>query len=89
VFHVLDPAEIEFNYDEASAFEDLETGEQIPVVPETLAEQYRALIREHSEAIASKCAELRVDYTLVNTATPLDLALFNYLSARERLTRVR
>jgi uncharacterized protein (DUF58 family) len=89
VFHVLDPAEIEFNYDEASAFEDLETGEQIPVVPETLAEQYRALIREHSEAIASKCAELRVDYTLVNTATPLYLALFNYLSARERLTRVR
>ena len=42
VFHVLDPAEIEFNYDQASAFEDLESGEQIPVVPEALAEQYRA-----------------------------------------------
>lgn len=89
VFHLLDPAEIEFPYDDASAFEDLETGEQIPVVPESLAEQYRTLVREHSEALASKCAELRVDYTLVNTSTPLDAALFNYLSARERLTRVR
>lgn len=89
VFHVLDPAEIEFTYDDASAFEDLETGEQIPVVPEALAAQYRTLVREHSEALAAKCAELRVDYTLVNTSTPLDLILFNYLSARERLTRVR
>jgi uncharacterized protein (DUF58 family) len=89
VFHVLDPAEIEFPYDDASAFEDLETGEQIPVVPEALAEQYRTLVREHTEALAAKCAELRVDYTLVNTSTPLDLVLFNYLSARERLTRVR
>jgi uncharacterized protein (DUF58 family) len=89
VFHVLDPAEIEFAYEDASAFEDLETGEQIPVVPESLAEQYRSLIREHSEALASKCAELRVDYSLVNTSVPLDAALFNYLSARERLTRVR
>ena len=89
VFHVLDPAEIEFAYEDASAFEDLETGEQIPIVPEALAEQYRTLVREHSEALAARCAELRVDYALVNTSTPLDLALFNYLSARERLMRVR
>ena len=31
----------------------------------------------------------RVDYTLINTATPLDYALFKYLSARQRLSRVR
>ena len=33
VFHVLDPQEIDFDYDDASSFEDLESGEQIPVVP--------------------------------------------------------
>src|SRR5262249_52040694 len=43
VFHVLDPAELDFTYDDPSAFEDLESGEQIPVVPESLAEQYRKL----------------------------------------------
>jgi uncharacterized protein (DUF58 family) len=89
VFHVLDPAEIEFTYDDASAFEDLESGEQIPVVPEALAEQYRALVREHSEALRSKCSELRIDYALLNTSAPLDHALFSYLSMREQLSRVR
>src|SRR5919107_3861247 len=89
VFHVLDPAEVDFGYDQASAFEDLESGEQIPVVPEALAEQYRALIREHSEALRSKFSELRVDYALLNTATPLDHALFTYLSMREQLNRVK
>ena len=85
----LDPAEVEFTYDQASAFEDLESGEQIPVVPEALAEQYRALIREHSDTLRSKFSELRIDYQLINTATSLDQALFSYLSMREQLTRVR
>jgi len=89
VFHVLDPAEIEFKYDEASAFEDLESGEQIPIVPQALAETYRQLIREHSDALRSKFSELRIDYALLNTAAPLDYALFNYLSMREQLNRVR
>jgi uncharacterized protein (DUF58 family) len=89
VFHVLDPAEIDFGYDQASAFEDLESGEQIPVVPQAFAEQYRALIREHSEALRTKFSELRVDYALLNTSTPLDHALFTYLSVREQLSRVR
>ena len=89
VFHVLDPAELDFGYDQASAFEDLESGEQIPVVPQAFAEQYRALIREHSEALRTKLSELRVDYALLNTSTPLDHALFTYLSVREQLSRVR
>ena len=89
VFHVLDPAEIEFDYDQASAFEDLESGEQIPIVPEALAEQYRALVREHVDALRSKFSELRIDYQLLDTAMPLDHALFSYLSMREQLSRVR
>ncbi len=89
VFHVLDPAEIDFPYDDASAFEDLESGEQIPVVPEALAGKYRELVRAHIETLASKFAEIRIDYSLLNTANALDHALFNYLSMRERLNRVR
>lgn len=89
VFHVLDPAEIEFTYDQASAFEDLETGEQLPVVPDALAEQYRTLVREHTQALRSKFSGLRVDYELLNTARPLDYALFSYLSMREQLSRSR
>ena len=89
IFHVLDEAEIEFDFKDPSAFEDLENGEQIPIVPDALAEQYRALVREHIAALTARAAEHRVDYTMLNTSTPLDYALFNYLSIRDRLTRVR
>jgi hypothetical protein len=86
---VLDPAEIAFPFGDASSFEDLETGEQIPVVPEALAQNYRAMIREHIEALAARCAELRIDYALFDTSKPLDHALFTYLSTRDRLNRTR
>jgi len=33
VMHLLDPAELNFNFDSAGTFEDLESGERIPVVP--------------------------------------------------------
>lgn len=89
IFHVLDPAEIDFTFDEASSFEDLESGEQIPVVPKSFARQYQQLIKEHVAALTAKCAEHRIDYALINTAKPLDEALFRYLSTRERLSRVR
>jgi uncharacterized protein (DUF58 family) len=89
VFHVLDPAELDFPYRDASRFEDLETGEEMPVVPESFAEQYRKLMREHIEALSHKFSEARVDYVTLNTSRPLDDALFHYLGNRERLMRVR
>ena len=89
VFHVLDPAEIEFPYRDPSRFQDLESGEEMPVVPDVFAEQYRKMIREHIEALRSKCSESRIDYVLLNTSKPLDEALFSYLGNRERLMRVR
>ena len=89
LFHVLDPAEIDFTFEDASSFEDLESGEQLPVVPDALREQYRAMIREHIAALTTKASEQRVDYTMLNTSVPLDYALFAYMSARDRLSRTR
>lgn len=89
VFHVLDPAEIVFDYDSASAFEDLESGAQIPVVPQALASQYRALIQQHVDTLRARFSELRIDYALLDTSTSIDQALFTYLSMRELMTRVR
>ncbi len=65
VFHVLDPAELDFPYTEASRFEDLETGEEVPVVPDSFADQYRKLMREHIEALTTKFSEARIDYVLL------------------------
>jgi uncharacterized protein (DUF58 family) len=89
VFHLLDPTEIEFPFDEAAPFEDLETTERIPVVPETLREEYRALMREHLGTLTERMNRSQIDYCQVNIAKPLDHVLFDYLSRRERLRRVR
>jgi uncharacterized protein (DUF58 family) len=89
LFHVLDPAEIDFTFTDASSFEDLESGEQMPVVPDGLREQYRAMIRQHIATLTTKSSEQRVDYNMLNTSVPLDYALFSYMSIRDRLTRTR
>ena len=89
VFHVLDPAEIEFPYTEPSRFVDLESGEEVPVVPEGFAAPYRKLMQEHISALRSKCSDARIDYVMLDTSKPLDEALFHYLGNRERLMRVR
>jgi uncharacterized protein (DUF58 family) len=89
VFHLLDAAELNFEYADPSAFEDLESGEQIPIVPEALASQYRELVQAHITALTERFSANRIDYSLINTSSPLDHALFTYLSTRERLSRTR
>ncbi len=89
VMQVLDPAELDLPFDEASNFEDMETGESIPVVPELLREQYRTLMEKHTATLAQMMREERIDYALFNTAQPLDHALFAYLADRQRLSRIR
>ena len=94
VFHVLDPQELAFDFAEPRQFEpcqfeDLETGERIPVVPERIRAGYKGLIESHVAQIARLMGESRVDYCQTDTARPLDHALYDYLSRRQRLQRVR
>ncbi len=89
VFHILDPAEIRFPYDESANYRDLETGESIPVVPDYLREQYRKLVSEHIERLSRVLGDNRIDYAMFDTSIPLDFALLNYLSNRQRRIRVR
>jgi len=89
VFHLLDPTELDFPFDQAANFADLETGERLPVVPAALRAQYRQMLEQHVSELSRTLRENRIDYALLNTSEPLDHALFHYLSSRERLSRVR
>lgn len=84
VFHLLDPLELEMNLDEPALMEDLETGERMEVSPEYAGPQYRKLMEDHIARIGQDCRSARIDYELVPTSRPLDFALFQYLSARQR-----
>ncbi len=89
VLQVLDPAELDLPFEDAANFEDMETGEAIPVVPSLLRDQYRSLMQEHTATLARLMRAERIDYALFNTAQPLDHALFAYLADRQRLSRTR
>ncbi|HUF25492.1 MAG TPA: DUF58 domain-containing protein [Gemmatimonadaceae bacterium] len=89
VFHVLDRAELEFPFDTASQFEDVESGEKLPVIPDKLRSRYREMIAGHIDTLGRLLGQNRIDYTLFDTSKPLDHALFTYLSNRQRLMRVR
>lgn len=89
LFHVLDPQEVDFSFAEPSSFEDLESGDQIPIVPAALADQYRSLVAAHIEALTTRASQQQIDYMLLNTSQPLDYALFRFLSMRERMSRTR
>jgi uncharacterized protein (DUF58 family) len=89
VMQLLDPSELGFTFDAAGTFEDLETGERLPIVPARLRERYTELISDHVAAVERLLGEGRVDYLLVDTSKPVDEVLFEYLVRRERLRTVR
>lgn len=89
VFQVLDPAERTFPFEEAMDVEDLESGDRLPVIPGALRERYRELMEQHLTAVENVLLQQQVDYSLFETSQPLDFALFEYLTRRERLSRVR
>ena len=88
-FHLLDPAELEFPFEAAATFEDLESGDRVPIVPEDLRERYHELIRAHLETLTQRMAATRVDYDVLDTSKPLDFALHTYLARRHELRRTR
>ena len=89
VFHLLDPAELTFPFDQPASYEDLESGEKIPVVPEQARARYQELVQDHIRSLSRVLGENRIDYELFDTSKPLDHALFSYLSRRERMVRLR
>ena len=89
VFHLLDPAELQFTYESAASFRDLESETMIPIVPDELADEYRTLIGQHTEELERLFTGSRIDYNVLDTSKPLDYALFRYLSSREKMARAR
>jgi uncharacterized protein (DUF58 family) len=85
VFHLQDPAEVEFPYREEGLFRDVETGEQLNVLPWEVAKEFRRRLDERVSFYKRGCSENRIDYEQVLTSTPFDTALLRYLEKRQRM----
>jgi uncharacterized protein (DUF58 family) len=84
VFHVLDPDEIEFPFERATRFEDLETSEEVMAVPSVVREHYLAQMNALIERYRRDLGACGIDYCLISTEQPLEIALLAYLSTRAR-----
>ncbi len=82
VFHVMDEAEIEFPFERMTRFEGLENLGHLVANPRSLREAYLAEVESFRRRIRRGCTANRIDYVLLNTATPLDVALSSYLARR-------
>ena len=84
VFHVQDATELEFDFEGAALFRDMETGEEMEIDPATLRSAYVEKMQELCEFYRKGLSELGVDYHLVNTRQSYDHALTAYLNRRSR-----
>jgi uncharacterized protein (DUF58 family) len=84
VFHVLDPAERTFPFERPVRFKDLESGDEIMATPHAVRAQYLAELEALMEKYRRELRLAGIDYTLVDTSQPLDMALLSYLSVRGR-----
>jgi uncharacterized protein (DUF58 family) len=87
VMRVLDPAEVNFEFTEPEIFEDLESGRELYVDPETVRESYLERFAAHQSAIRRACDGLGIDYYDLSTSNPLETALFDFLNSRMRRGR--
>jgi uncharacterized protein (DUF58 family) len=85
VFQVLDPDELEFPFERATRFEDLETGEELMAVPGLVREHYLRQIGGLIDHYRRELGAVGIDYQLLKTTDPLELALLSYLSTRSRM----
>ena len=85
VFQVLDPVEKNFGFDRDAIFIDLESNEQITSQPFQIQKAYQQAMNDYLQRIKSECLNLGIQYNLIETNQPFDLALMSFISKRARL----
>ncbi|MGE0815590.1 MAG: DUF58 domain-containing protein [Vicinamibacterales bacterium] len=84
VFHLLDPQELCFTFSDAARFRDPESSNEVFADPAVVREGYLAAVRGMVETYRRELGGAGVDYHMLDTSHPLDVALMSYLSARAR-----
>ncbi len=84
VLQVLDPAERTFPFEGPTRFADLESDDEVRVVPGQIREHYLRQMAALQERYRSELRLADVDYQLIDTSTPLDTAILGYLETRGR-----
>jgi len=84
LFQVLDPAELEFPYQDPTLFLSTEDGRSVEANGRDVKAGYLEVFHGWLEQVKRQAAEQDVDHTLCRTDRPLDEVLLPFLARRER-----
>ncbi len=85
VMQVLDPMERSFAFGTDAIFRDVESQEELMTQPWHIQKAYRESMTEFLDNYRKECRENAIDYLMLDTSTPFDRALMEYLTKRRRL----
>ncbi len=84
LFHILDPVEMSFIDSAPVRLIDSETKEELFSQPADVRKEYEKLMKNFVEKYKSECIKNNIDYLLLTTDTPFDIALLKYLNKRKK-----
>lgn len=87
LFHILDPYELTFPFETITFFESMEDDRRILAEPKSIKDRYISEVNRFIKQFKQACFENQIDYWLINSSTPLDQALINFLARRESALR--
>lgn len=87
LFHVLDPAELDFPFHDATRFRGLEGWADVIVEPQALRRAYLDQFSRYLRRLQQGCRLAQIDYVLMRTDRSLELALSSYLASRLKRSR--
>jgi uncharacterized protein (DUF58 family) len=83
VFQILDPAELEFPFDDPTLFLSMEDDRRIEVNPREIKASYLEELGAFLESTRTLCAQNDVEYEQVRTDAPLDQVLLRFVARRQ------
>lgn len=86
IFHLLDPAEVKFEFDRPMRFVDLESSGSLVTEPALIREQYLAELNSFLARIQGGCREFKADYRRITTDQSYEAVLADFLVERAQLS---
>jgi len=82
LFHILDPAELEFPFQQTTLFKGMEQLPDVLTDPRSLRDAYLKEVEAYLREIRMGCRAVGADYLLVRTDQPIDVVLSTFLAPR-------
>jgi uncharacterized protein (DUF58 family) len=84
ILHILDPAELDFPFQQVTMFKGLEALGEVVTEPRSLQAAYQKEIGSFIKRVRAGCRGQQIDYLTIRTDQSLDSVLAAFLSARKK-----